>query len=162
MVDSPSLESYLSAIEWGMAKGAYRETQDLVRVALSHYPDSGEVALWEAIVTQALGDTAQAIALGERLLQHPQRSVRQDAKRFLAIWRAPQLRRSESWLVQIPDLSSPDAQAGRLVSPTKPATPAPAETPPPLASGSSYAVIWFLLGAVAVITCVGSLLGLAS
>ncbi|MEN9206492.1 MAG: hypothetical protein Q6J68_07395 [Thermostichales cyanobacterium SZTDM-1c_bins_54] len=157
MAEQPALEDYLRAIEWGMEKGAYQKTRELVQVALGHYPGEGQLCLWEAILTQALGDTKQAIVLAERLLQHPQRPIRQDAKRFLTIWRAPQLRRSESWLVQIPELTAGNAQPGRVVSAPKPPSPPPTPTPAP--TGSSYSVIWFLLGAVAVVTCLGSLLG---
>jgi len=153
MTDPPTLSSYLEAIELGMERGRYREILVVIEEALRHYPTSGSLLLWQAVVTQALGDTPAAIAFANKLLNHPHRSICQDARRLLGIWQAPQLRRPETWLTTIPDLSQLDAELARTVSPPKPPPPPPLRDP--MDSGSSYAVIWFMLGIVIVVTGIG-------
>jgi tetratricopeptide (TPR) repeat protein len=155
MSDPPTLSSYLEAIERGMERGRYRETLALIEAALRYYPGNGQVLVWQAVVTEALGDTPAAIALADKLRHHPQVRIRADARRLLGIWQAPQLRRSEAWLTTIPDLNPLDSEPARIPASRPPSPPPPPAPPLQANSGSSYAVIWFLLGVVTVATCIG-------
>jgi tetratricopeptide (TPR) repeat protein len=70
----------------------------------------GSIQLWLMNAYSAAGRHAEAIALGEKLAQHPDRDVRKQSKRVLEILQAPRLTRRADWLTPIPDLSDLDTR----------------------------------------------------
>ncbi|GAB4214720.1 MAG: hypothetical protein OHK0012_13340 [Synechococcales cyanobacterium] len=156
MTESPlPLETYVAALTAAMERGQYRQGLHLVEQALGQYPTQGELLLWQAIFTEALGQTDVAISLAERLQRHPQSAIRRDARRLLGIWKAPQLRRPPEWLTSIPEFnaaeSSPKPRTVAGVPRPQPPRSDPSPTPEPTPA-SSYAVIWIPLGVV-VLAC---------
>jgi hypothetical protein len=150
-------------------RGSYRQVLQQIEMALQHYPDSGSLRLWQAITTEALGQTAAAIALTRPLLQHPDPEIAQQARYLVWIWEAPRLRRPPEWLSQIPDLTQ--LPESRELLPTsalrsRPATAQPASLPhnrpdppedlePANPSQLDNRMIWIALGIVLLTTGIG-------
>ncbi|MEA5468428.1 tetratricopeptide repeat protein [Spirulina sp. 06S082] len=64
----------------------------------------GEVQIWLVTAYQAANETEAAIALCEKLLLHPDSQTKKQAKNLIYILKAPQLKRPEEWMTNIPDL----------------------------------------------------------
>ena len=96
----------------------------------------GRIQLWLMNAYSAAGRLPEAIALGEKLGQHPDFEVRKQSKRVLEIFQAPQLSRRTDCLTPIPDLSEleensdTDFTLRKYDSPAKPQRSA-APAPPP-------------------------------
>ena len=103
--------------------GEYRRSVEALEQATSlANPNTalgGEIQTWLVTAYQAAARLADAIALGERLLQHPDLKTRQQSQRLLYILKAPQLKPRPEWLSQIPDLTglSEESTAAQYVSP---------------------------------------------
>jgi tetratricopeptide (TPR) repeat protein len=96
--------------------GRYRESVVALEKAVSlsgpYSALGGDIQIWLVNAYQATGQTPEAIALCEKLGNHPNLRTRKQSRRLLYILKAPQLKRREEWLTKIPDLSNIDA-AGR-------------------------------------------------
>lgn len=66
----------------------------------------GEVQIWLVTAYEAAGQRQEAIALCEQLKRHPHPEVSKQGKRLLYILQAPQLKRPDEWMTQIPDLGT--------------------------------------------------------
>lgn len=71
----------------------------------------GEVQIWLVIAYQAANATEAAIALCEKLLFHPDSQTKKQAKNLSYILKAPQLKRPEEWMTNIPDLVNLDGNS---------------------------------------------------
>ncbi|MGD2179673.1 tetratricopeptide repeat protein [Lusitaniella coriacea] len=91
-------------------RGQYRTSIERLKAACELTITSsrlgGETQLWLVTAYQAAGESADAIALCESLLQHPHSATRQQAKRLLEIIKAPILKRPKEWMTEIPDLKN--------------------------------------------------------
>jgi hypothetical protein len=112
-----------------LAKNEYAYGQDAFdrgnyRIAVGHFekaaslakgatPLGGEIQMWLVNAYTAVGRQADATALCEKLMRHPDTEIRRQAKNLLYILKAPQLKRPGNWMTQIPDLGaiSDDPQA---------------------------------------------------
>ncbi|ERN43002.1 hypothetical protein KR51_00003130 [Rubidibacter lacunae KORDI 51-2] len=91
-------------------RGRYRESIEAFKAA-SQLVDPftrryGDSQLWLVTAYQASGSTAEAIALCQQLLNHPHSEIRSQSRNLLAILQAPQLKRPQAWMTQIPDLGT--------------------------------------------------------
>jgi len=68
----------------------------------------GAIQLWLMNAYSAANRQSDAVAVGQKLAQHPDRDVRKESKRLLEILQAPRLQRRADWLTPIPDLSELD------------------------------------------------------
>ncbi len=66
----------------------------------------GEIQIWLVNAYQAVGDEQNAIALCQKLCNHPHGDTKRQAKSLLYILKAPQLQRPKEWMTEIPDLNS--------------------------------------------------------
>ena len=64
--------------------------------------------VWLVTAYEALGLRESALELCRKICQHPDFTVRKQARRLLEILEAPQLSRPKDWMSEIPDLSSLD------------------------------------------------------
>ncbi|MEM1426724.1 MAG: tetratricopeptide repeat protein [Cyanobacteria bacterium P01_H01_bin.130] len=71
-------------------------------------PLGGEISVWLVTAYEALGLRDSALELCRKICQHPDFTVRKQARRLLEILEAPQLSRPKDWMSEIPDLSSLD------------------------------------------------------
>ncbi len=121
-------------------RGAYRQSVECFEkaVALAN-PNSqlgGEMQTWLVTAYQAADQMPEAIALCERLVQHPDLKTRKQGTRLLYILKAPKLKTRPEWLTEIPDLSTlneagENQLASRYVPPT-PSRPKPKPEPEPV------------------------------
>ncbi|MBF2075197.1 MAG: hypothetical protein IGS50_15760 [Synechococcales cyanobacterium C42_A2020_086] len=97
-------------------RGAYRESverlQKAVSLAGANTALGGEMQTWLVTAYDAAGQQSEAIALCERLSQHPHLQTRQQGSRLLYILKAPRLKTRPEWLTQIPDLAGLNADEG--------------------------------------------------
>jgi tetratricopeptide (TPR) repeat protein len=91
-------------------RGSYRQSVECLEEAVSlagqNSPLGGEAQIWLVNAYSAADRTADAIALCEQLERHPNLKTRKQSRRLLYILKAPQLKRRQEWLTQIPDLSN--------------------------------------------------------
>jgi tetratricopeptide (TPR) repeat protein len=91
-------------------RGSYRQSVECLERAVSlagaDSPLGGEVQIWLVNAYSAADRTAEAIGLCEQLERHPNFKTRKQSRRLLYILKAPQLKRRQEWLTQIPDLSN--------------------------------------------------------
>jgi tetratricopeptide (TPR) repeat protein len=117
-------------------RGAYRQSVECFEKAISlANPNSqlgGEMQTWLVTAYQAAGQVTEAVALCERLSQHPDLKTRKQGTRLLYILKAPKLKTRPEWLTQIPDLSAlNEAGENQLASRYVPPTPRPKPKPEP-------------------------------
>jgi len=118
------------AFERGNYRAAVTAFEEGSRLAGGATLLGGSIQIWLMNAYSAAGRQPDAIALGEKLSQHPDRDVRKQSKRVLEILQAPQLNRRAEWLTPIPDLSElDDSQDASFTlsqySPPKNSLPAP-------------------------------------
>ena len=110
-------------------RGQYRESvQHLEKASALVARNSrlgGEVQIWLVTAYEAAGQTQQAIALCEQLKRHPDLETSKQARSLLYILQAPQLKRPDQWMTQIPDLATVadnknQTRLGSLATTTKP------------------------------------------
>jgi tetratricopeptide (TPR) repeat protein len=147
-------------------RGNYREAVDYfekaVGLAKAATPLGGEIQTWLVNAYSAVGRTADAIALCETLVRHPDIEVRKQAKNVLYILKAPQLKRPGNWMTQIPDLGeiaegNPQIISGAAstVSPKAPprkrAEPEPEPIDPSQVNHQDNGFLWVALVAIALV-----------
>ncbi len=74
----------------------------------------GEIQMFLVSAYEGAGDRQLAQTLCRTLTKHPDLSTRDLAKRLLYILEAPVLKTRPEWIVQIPDLSTTEADGDRL------------------------------------------------
>jgi hypothetical protein len=92
------LEAYLE-------RGSYRRALELSLKAIAHHPQSGSLKIWRAVCLEAVGRTAEAVAILRPLVRSGDVEASKQSRYLLSIWEAPRLKRPQNWTVQIPDLS---------------------------------------------------------
>ncbi len=102
-------KSLYAAGQLAFERGNYREAitalEEGVRLAKGATPLGGSIQLWLMNAYSAAGRQQEAIALGEKLVKHPDLDIRKQGKRILEILKAPKLQRRTDWTTPIPDLS---------------------------------------------------------
>jgi tetratricopeptide (TPR) repeat protein len=113
-------------------RGEYRQSVAFLEKAISlANPNSqlgGEMQTWLVTAYQAAGNLAEAIALCERLTQHPDLKTRKQGNRLLYILKAPKLKTRPEWLTEIPDLGNLNDRGEKQFAakyPTSPTRPKP-------------------------------------
>jgi hypothetical protein len=98
-------------------RGEYRQAVSYFLAAVAQVQPNtrigGEVQVWLVTAFEAAGQIAEATALCQKLLNHPNLETRQASKRMLYIMQAPQLVRRDEWLTKIPDLSHLEDREGK-------------------------------------------------
>lgn len=89
--------------------GKYRESVQHLEKASNFAPRNshlqGEVQIWLITAYEAADQRDEAIALCQKLNNHPHIEIRKQSRRLLYIMEAPQLVRRPEWLTEIPDLA---------------------------------------------------------
>jgi len=139
-------------------RGSYREAVTALEQAKALVPGAtllgGEVQLWLMNAYSAANRPAEALALGEALARHPNPEIRKQSQHLLYILKAPQLKRPENWMIQIPDLQNidekGDAGGYRPPSPPRPRPPVKKPEPLPLSQVNTEdnGFLWVVLGGV--------------
>ena len=111
-MDSDKQEQFTLQYQAGkeaLERGQYRRSVEFLEVASQLVVPSsrlgGEVQMWLVTAYQAAGRTKDAIALCRKLTKHPHLDIRKQGKDVLYILEAPQLKRPQEWMTQIPDLT---------------------------------------------------------
>lgn len=97
-------------------RGKYRESVQHLEKASTLVARNtrlgGEIQIWLVTAYEAVGQQKEAVALCEQLKRHPNPETTKQARRLLYILQAPQLKRPQEWLTQIPDLGAlPDNES---------------------------------------------------
>jgi hypothetical protein len=124
-------------------RGEYRQAVSYFLAAVAQVQPNtrigGEVQVWLVTAFEAAGQIAEATALCQKLLNHPNLETRQASKRMLYIMQAPELVRRDEWLTKIPDLSHLEDREGKAGGVNNsPSLPPP---PPPQSLEERYAPI---------------------
>ncbi|PPS45737.1 hypothetical protein [Chroococcidiopsis sp. TS-821] len=115
-------------------RGKYRESVQHLEKASALIARNtrlgGEIQIWLVTAYEAAGQQQQAIALCEQLKRHPHPETSKQARRLLYILQAPQLKRPQEWLTQIPDLGAlPDNESQTRLSSSTVSRKRPSPTP---------------------------------
>ncbi len=103
---------YYEAGKNALERGKYRISIENLEKALkivgfaSHL--GGDTQMLLVTAYQAVGERQNAIALCQELTTHPNMLTRKKASEVLYIIQAPELKRPETWMSKIPDLSKSD------------------------------------------------------
>ena len=155
-----SLDTYLEGIQALFESGRYRRTLDAISAALENYPKTESLLLWEAIATNAIGETEKAISLVKPLANSGDLETRQQARYLSQIWSAPSLQRHEEWQVNMTSfnsrlsngrstyVSSSAATSSSSASRDKPSSNLP-DAPPPTERPRSFWVTVLVTGVLA-------------
>ena len=111
-----SLQDQLEHIQLLFEGGLYRQTLEVIGLALEDFPNEDELWLWQAIATEAIGDTAGAITFAEPLTDSDNPDTRQNAEYLIRIWSAPQLERSPELHPQLSGFDGLDDRATTFVA----------------------------------------------
>lgn len=154
-------EALFAAGQLAFERGNYRDAvvafEEGNRLAGGATLLGGSIQLWLMNAYSAAGRPQEAIALGEKLRQHPDLDVRKQSKRVLEILQAPQLNRRSDWMTPIPDLSELEESRDNAFAmrqyqaSTKPKRPAPTEPVPEDLSQINTRENGFLWAAIALI-----------
>ncbi|MGK7906866.1 MAG: tetratricopeptide repeat protein [Synechococcus sp.] len=112
MPESPeptSLDAYIAAVETLFEGGRYRDALATISTALEQHPDNPDLLLWQAIATNAVGQTEEAISMVTPLKISGDLETRQKARYLAQIWSAPSLNRPKEWKVNMADFSQIDS-----------------------------------------------------
>ena len=141
-----TLDAYLEGIQALFERGRYRPALEAISQALNSYPDTNSLLLWQAIATNAMGNTDEAIAIVQPLTDSGDRQTRQQAAYLIQIWSAPKLQRQREWQPTMPDFGQSDrssSTAGGTAAGTTYATAPPAKASPQESSPSPASSIGF-------------------
>ncbi len=99
-----------AAFESGQYGKSVQQLERACALVNRQSPLGGEMQMWLVTAYEAAGQTRAAIALCQRLGQHPSLETRKQSRRLLAILEAPKLVTRPEWLTQIPDLTALDVE----------------------------------------------------
>lgn len=125
-INNEEFNSEYQAGKAAFERGRYNASIQHLEVAseLSEYATrwGGEVRIWLVTAYHAAHQDQQAVALCQKLRQHPHPEIRQQSRRLAEIITAPKLKRPQEWMVKIPDLAEVEASElkNRYVSSAKP------------------------------------------
>jgi tetratricopeptide (TPR) repeat protein len=115
-----SFEANYQAGKEAIDRGEYRAAVTYLESAIEQISantlQGGEVQMMLVMALEASGRLGDAIALCQKLLRHPHPDIRQSSKRVLYIMQAPQLKRPQEWMSEIPDLTNLDDDFGKSPS----------------------------------------------
>ncbi|MEM9566692.1 MAG: hypothetical protein AAF974_00150 [Cyanobacteria bacterium P01_E01_bin.34] len=158
-----SLATYLEGIQALHESGRYRTALNAIATALEHYPNTDALLLWEAIATNAIGETEKAISLVNPLATSGDFETRQQARYLSQIWSAPSLQRHDEWQVNMTGFNDrlgtsrsayvTSAAAGNsAATKTKPSVTVPGDAPPS-ERPRSFWITLFVTGTLALAAC---------
>jgi tetratricopeptide (TPR) repeat protein len=103
--------------------GLYQQAVDNLEKARALLSSStrfaGEVDMWLVTAYEASGRSTEAIALCEKLTQHPHYETRQQARQLVYILKAPKLKRPKEWMTEIPDLAGLAENEPKILVPAR-------------------------------------------
>jgi tetratricopeptide (TPR) repeat protein len=109
--------------ETALERGEYRAAVDYFTRSLAEIaPNSrqgGEIQILLVTALQASGQIDLAITRCQSLLRHPRPDIRQSSKQILYIMQAPELKRPQEWMTEIPDLTNLDDDFGNSAISTR-------------------------------------------
>jgi tetratricopeptide (TPR) repeat protein len=124
-------------------RGEYRQAVNYLLAAVAQVEPNtaigGEAQIWLVTALEAAGQIPEAMALCQKLANHPNLDTRQSSKRMLYIMQAPELSRRDEWLSKIPDLSHLEDREGKVGGSGNTYSPPP--PPPPQSLEERYAPI---------------------
>jgi tetratricopeptide (TPR) repeat protein len=137
-----SFDTNYQAGKTAFERGEYRQAVNYLNTALEEVNTrtslGGEVQIWLVTALEASGNRSDAIALCQKLSQHPHLDTRQTSKRMLYIMQAPELTRKAEWMSEIPDLSKLEDGQPNL---TPPRNPNPTRSKQPRSPAEEYEAI---------------------
>jgi hypothetical protein len=114
-------------------RGEYRQAVSYLLAAVAQVEPNtaigGEAQIWLVTAFEAAGQIPEAMALCQKLANHPNLDTRQASKRMLYIMQAPELVRRDEWLSKIPDLSHLEDREGKVGGSSNTYSPPPPPTP---------------------------------
>jgi hypothetical protein len=114
-------------------RGEYRQAVHYLLAAVAQVELNtavgGEAQIWLVTAFEAAGQISEAVALCQKLANHPNLDTRQASKRMLYIMQAPELSRREEWLSKIPDLSHLEDREGKVGGSSNTYSPPPPSPP---------------------------------
>jgi tetratricopeptide (TPR) repeat protein len=118
-------------------KGDYRMAiayfQRVLERVAANSRHGGEVQILLVTALQGNGQMSEAIELCQQLSRHPHPDIRQSSRRILYIIQAPELKRPQAWMSEIPDLTTlddddyPQKSIARTPLKSRTKTPSPLE-----------------------------------
>ena len=153
---------YYQAGKNALERGKYRISIENLEKALETIgfssPMGGDTQMLLITAYQAVGNREKAIALCQELTTHPQMITRKKASEVLYIIQAPELKRPETWMSKIPDLSKSDQTNPQYVTAKKTPRKARSKTEPEIdlsqVETEDNKFLWFALILTA-LTCTG-------
>ncbi len=98
----------LQMAENALARGAYKECLLALEPLLKERPfkshEGAEIGVLMITALIGQGENQKAISICETLLKHNNDSIRQQAKQFISILKAPELDKPQEWSINIPSL----------------------------------------------------------
>ena len=107
------------ALETGQYRLSIEHLEAALELVSGNSRQGGEAQIWLITAYQAANRLDDAIALGEKLIAHPNLQTREQAQRILYIMKAPKLERPKEWMSEIPDLSDTDGDKSRYLTAKK-------------------------------------------
>ncbi|MUL38589.1 tetratricopeptide repeat protein [Gloeocapsopsis dulcis] len=128
------VKSEYQAGKFAFERGKYREAVQHLEKASALVARNtrlgGEIQIWLVTAYEAAEQRQEAVALCEQLKRHPHSETSKQARRLLYILQAPQLKRPQEWLTQIPDLGAlPDNDSQTRLGSDKVSKKRPSQTP---------------------------------
>jgi tetratricopeptide (TPR) repeat protein len=106
-----------AAFERGKYREAVQHLEKASALIARNTRLGGEIQIWLVTAYEATEQRQEAVALCEQLKRHPHAETSKQARRLLYILQAPQLKRPQEWLTQIPDLGAlPDNESQTRLS----------------------------------------------
>jgi hypothetical protein len=135
-LNSPLLVTFDTDYQTGQIafeRGEYRQAVSYLLAAVAQVEPNtaigGEAQIWLVTAFEAAGQIPKAMALCQKLANHPNLDTRQASKRMLYIMQAPELVRRDEWLSKIPDLSHLEDREGKVGGSSNTYSPPPPPTP---------------------------------
>ncbi|PIG94182.1 tetratricopeptide repeat protein [Gloeocapsopsis sp. IPPAS B-1203] len=151
-----------AAFERGKYREAVQHLEKASALVARNTRLGGEIQIWLVTAYEAAEQRQEAVSLCEQLKRHPHAETSKQARRLLYILQAPQLKRPQEWLTQIPDLGTlPDNESQMRLASGTVSKKRPSQTPvipepidPSKVNTKDNRFIWVALIAIA-LTLVG-------
>ena len=143
------------ALEQGQYRLSIEHLEAALELVAANSRQGGEAQIWLSTAYQAANRLDEAIALGEKLLTHPNLRIREQAQRIVYIMKAPRLERPKEWMSEIPNLADTEQGTSRYVTAKKQTAKTPKEIeledlepPPSQTKDGQFTVFAFILVAL--------------